>query len=93
MKQLTDHEYIVSDQFEKQIVSLHFLYMNIMLMILPQQSREQKYAAVRVILEENIRIRNQAEERFQSFFEREIHQLHNNVRTESEVLCLSYPYN
>ncbi|CAM9671022.1 unnamed protein product [Ectocarpus fasciculatus] len=68
MKQLTDHEYVVSDHFEKQI-----------------QSREHKYAAVRAILEENIRIRNQAEERFQTFYEREVHQLHNSVRTESEV--------
>jgi hypothetical protein len=68
MKQLTDHEYVVSDKFDKQI-----------------QSREQKYSAVRAILEENVRLRDQAEQRFQTFFEREVHKLHNNVRTESEV--------
>ena len=40
---------------------------------------------VRAILESNIKLRDKAEERFQSFFEREIHQLHNSVRTETEV--------
>lgn len=40
---------------------------------------------MRAILEDNIRVRNQAEQRFQTFFEREVHQLHNSVRTESEV--------
>ncbi len=85
MKQLTDHEYVVSDQFERQIVTVLYVLNGIILIMYCQQSREQKYAAVRTILEENVRIRNQAEERFQAFFEREVHELHNNVRTESEV--------
>ena len=40
---------------------------------------------MRSILEDNIKLRDKAEERFQSFFEREIHRLHNDVRKESEV--------
>jgi hypothetical protein len=32
-----------------------------------------------------MKLRDKAEERFQSFFEREIHQLHNSVRNEAEV--------
>ena len=43
---------------------------------------------VRAILESNIKLRDKAEERFQSFFEREIHQLHNSVRTETEVIIV-----
>ena len=50
-----------------------------------QQSRESRYAAVRAILEDNIKLRDKAEERFQTYFEREVHQLHNDVRTASEV--------
>ena len=49
------------------------------------QTRETRYAAIRVILEDNIKLRDKAEERFQSFFEREIHKLHNDVRAEVEV--------
>jgi hypothetical protein len=37
------------------------------------------------MLEDNIKLRDRAEERFQSFFEREVHRLHNDVRQESEV--------
>lgn len=33
-------------------------------------------------------MRDKAEDRFQTFFEREIHRLHNNVREESEVCNL-----
>ena len=50
-----------------------------------QQSREARYSALKIILEDNIRLRDTAEERFQSFFEREVHRLHNDVREESEV--------
>ena len=49
------------------------------------QTRETRYAAIRVILEDNIKLRDKAEERFSSFFEREIHKLHNDVRVETEV--------
>lgn len=68
VKQLTDHEHVVSEEFESQI-----------------QSREARYSALKIILEDNIRLRDTAEERFQSFFEREVHRLHNDVREESEV--------
>mmetsp|Transcript_5556 Transcript_5556/g.5714 ORF Transcript_5556/g.5714 Transcript_5556/m.5714 type:complete len:260 (-) Transcript_5556:45-824(-) len=68
VKQLTDHEHLVSEKFEKQIAS-----------------REARYSALRIILEDNIRMRDKAEDRFQTFFEREIHRLHNNVREESET--------
>lgn len=50
-----------------------------------QQSREARYSALKVVLEDNIKLRDRAEERFQSFFEREVHRLHNDVRQESEV--------
>lgn len=68
VKQLTDHEHVVSESFEKQI-----------------QSREARYGALKLILEDNIKLRDKAEERFQAFFEREVHRLHNDVRAESEV--------
>ena len=41
---------------------------------------------MRGILDSNMKLRDKAEERFQSFFEREIHQLHNSVRNEAEVI-------
>lgn len=47
--------------------------------------REDRYAGIRKILEQNIKLRDKAEERFQQFFEKEVHQLHNDVRTECEV--------
>ena len=50
-----------------------------------QQSREARYGAIKSMLEDNIKLRDRAEERFQSFFEREVHRLHNDVREESEV--------
>lgn len=40
---------------------------------------------MRAILEDNIKLRDTAEERFQNYFEREVHQLHNDVRVASEV--------
>lgn len=49
------------------------------------ETREARYNAIRKILEENVKLRDKAEERFQSFFEREIHTLHNQVREEVEV--------
>jgi hypothetical protein len=49
------------------------------------QTRETRYAAIRVILEDNVKLRDKAEERFQAFFDREIHKLHNDVRAEVEV--------
>ena len=47
--------------------------------------RESLYQAVRVILEDNIKLRDKAEERFQTFFEREIHQLHNTLEREKQI--------
>jgi hypothetical protein len=55
-------------------------------LLLPKKTREARYGAVRAILEDNIKLRDKAEDRFQSFFEREVHRLHNDVRTESEVI-------
>ena len=57
-----------------------------------QQARETRYSALKVILEDNIRLRDKAEERFQTLFEREIHRLHNGVREESEVRICMYIY-
>lgn len=37
-----------------------------------------------------MKLRDKAEERFQSFFEREIHQLHNSVRNEAEVTVINF---
>jgi heptaprenylglyceryl phosphate synthase len=37
-----------------------------------------------------MKLRDKAEERFQSFFEREIHQLHNSVRNEAEVRVIQF---
>ena len=47
--------------------------------------REARYQAVRAVLEDNIKLRDRAEARFASFFEREIHKLHNDVQNEVEV--------
>ena len=49
------------------------------------ESREHQYSAVRGMLEKNIKLREKAEEKFQSFFEREISKLQNDLRVESEV--------
>ena len=54
-----------------------------------KQSREAKYASVRAILEDNIKLRNRAEDRFQNFFEKEINQLKNDLQTEREVPFLN----
>lgn len=37
------------------------------------------------MLEDNIKLREKAEERFQTFFEREVSHLQNDLRKESEV--------
>lgn len=68
VKQLSDHEHVVSEKFEEQL-----------------QAREARYSALKVVLEDNIKLRDKAEERFQSFFEKEVHRLHNDVREESEI--------
>ena len=47
--------------------------------------REALYLAVRKILEDQIKLRDKAEERFQAFFERELVQLHNMLRVEKEL--------
>lgn len=47
--------------------------------------REKLYQQIKAILEENIKLRDKSSERFQAFFEREIHKLHNDVRIESEI--------
>ena len=49
------------------------------------EKRETLYQSVRVVLEDNIKMRDKSEERFQTFFEKEIHQVHNNLRSEKEV--------
>ena len=47
--------------------------------------RETLYLAVRKILEDQIKLRDKAEERFQAFFERELYQLHDMLRVEKEL--------
>lgn len=49
------------------------------------ESREKLYQGVKAILEDNIKLRDKSSERFQAFFEREVHKLHNDVRIESEI--------
>ncbi len=44
------------------------------------------------MLEENIKLRSKAENKFQSFFDREVNKLRNDFRNESEVgLFLFFP--
>jgi hypothetical protein len=40
------------------------------------------------MLEDNIKLRNKAESKFQSFFDREINKLRNDFRNETEVRLL-----
>ena len=49
------------------------------------QMREAKYLAVKKVLEDNVKLREKAETRFQNFFEREVSKLHNQVSAELEV--------
>mmetsp|Transcript_33323 Transcript_33323/g.55954 ORF Transcript_33323/g.55954 Transcript_33323/m.55954 type:complete len:258 (+) Transcript_33323:118-891(+) len=48
-------------------------------------SREARYQAVREVLEDNIKLREKSEARFQSFFDREINRLKNEFRAEAEI--------
>jgi hypothetical protein len=50
-----------------------------------QESREARYSAIRSLLEDNIKLRDKSESRFQAFFEREINRLKNEFRDEGEV--------
>lgn len=65
-------------------------------LIYVQETREARYNAVRAILEDNIKLRDKSESRFQAFFEREINRLRNDFRAETEVcslvLCDDYSY-
>lgn len=47
--------------------------------------RETRYLELKSILEGNIKLHDKANERFSSFFEKEIHKLHNDANKESEV--------
>jgi len=49
------------------------------------EKRESLYQSLTVVLEDNIKVRDKAEERFQTVFEKEIHQIHNALRAEKEV--------
>lgn len=49
------------------------------------ESRESKYQNVRSILEENIKLRDKAETRFQTLFEREINRLQNEYQKETAI--------
>ena len=49
------------------------------------QMREAKYLAVKKVLEDNVKLREKAETRFQTFFEMEISSLHNLVTAELDV--------
>jgi len=49
------------------------------------ESREARYSAVREVLEDNIKLRDKTESRFQAFFDKELNRLKNDFRNESEV--------
>jgi hypothetical protein len=49
------------------------------------EAREARYNAIRATLEDNIKLRNKAETRFQNFFEREVNKLKNDFRVEAET--------
>jgi len=49
------------------------------------EDREKRYALVRNILEDNIKLREKSEEKFQTFFENQIHILHNQIKNESQI--------
>lgn len=48
-----------------------------------QEAREARYNAIRATLEDNIKLRNKSETRFQNFFEREVNRLRNDFRAEA----------
>ncbi len=49
------------------------------------EARESRYNAVRNMLEDNIKLRNKAETKFQSFFEHEMNHLRNDFTQEAEA--------
>uniref|UniRef100_A0A7S3M234 SF-assemblin n=1 Tax=Spumella elongata TaxID=89044 RepID=A0A7S3M234_9STRA len=49
------------------------------------ESREARYSAVREILEDNVRLRDKTEARFQAFFDKELNRLKNDFRSEAEI--------
>eukprot|EP01041_Mallomonas_annulata_P010079 gene10079-21004_t len=49
------------------------------------QSRESRYVSLKALLEDNIKLRNKAEERFQSYFDREINIIKNDLIQEKET--------
>ena len=50
-----------------------------------QQSRRSRYQEVRSMLDGIIQLREKEDERYQSFFEKEIHLLHGSLISESKV--------
>ena len=50
-----------------------------------QDSRESRYNAVRALLEDNIKLRERSETRFQTYFEKELGRLKNEYFKEAEV--------
>lgn len=49
------------------------------------ESREQRYNTIKAMLEDNIRLRDKSETKFQGFFEREVNKLRNDFRVEAEA--------
>lgn len=49
------------------------------------ETREARYLAIRATLDDNIKLRDKSEARFQAFFEKEVSRLRNEYRTEAEV--------
>jgi hypothetical protein len=47
--------------------------------------REARYQELKLVLEENIKLRDRSESRFQNFFEKEVHKLYDDVQSEVEV--------
>ena len=62
-----------------------FLLISSCIVYFTQESREARYSAVREILEDNIKLRDKTESRFQAFFDKELNRLKNDFRNESEV--------
>jgi hypothetical protein len=58
-----------------------------------QESREARYSAVRAVLEDNVKLREKSEARFQAFFDKELNRLKNDFRNEAEVrnLFICFP--
>lgn len=48
------------------------------------EAREARYSAIRSTLDDNIKLRDKSEARFQAFFEKEVSRLRNDYRTEAE---------